>query len=110
MRVPNSDTYDTLVSLWRHAPLKPAFAGACVRIKNKTKIGKVVALEANKILLDAASELGREGSLQMTIPSVEGSSVTQRVSLSPAANPERINFKQCDPMCLPAGLAGETAG
>eukprot|EP00903_Cladosiphon_okamuranus_P011249 g10612.t2 len=70
------------------------------------EVGKVVALDANKVLLDAASELGREGSLEVTVPSVGGYSVTQRVSLSPAANPHRIDFKQCDPMCLPAGLAG----
>eukprot|EP00752_Nemacystus_decipiens_P010073 g8977.t1 len=69
-------------------------------------VGKVVALEANKRLLDAASRLGKERSLEVTIPSVGGSSVTQRVFLSPTADPQRINFKQCDPMCLPAGLAG----
>lgn len=69
-----------------------------------------MALEANKKLLDAASELGRAGSLEVTVPSVGGSSVAQRVSLGPGVNPERINFKQCDPMCLPAGLAGEGGG
>lgn len=66
-----------------------------------------MALDANKQLLDAASELGRAGSLETAIPSTGGSTVTEKVSLNPEANPGRVTFKQCDPMCLPAGMAGE---
>lgn len=80
----------------------------CGRIYiTRTYLGNVVALDANKKLLDTASELGRTGSLKVVIPSAGGSSVIQQVSLSPEANPGRISFKQCDPMCLPAGMAGE---
>lgn len=69
--------------------------------------GKVVALEANKKLADVATEMAKERKLAVECPSIGGSTSTQLVTLSPEANPERITFKQCDPMCLPAGLAGE---
>lgn len=69
-----------------------------------------MALDANKKLLDAALELGRSGRLEMAFPSAGGSSVARRLSLNPEANPGRITFKQCDPMCLPAGMAGEVIG
>lgn len=70
--------------------------------------GKVVALEANKKLLDTALQMARKGRLDVASPSVGSSTFTQEVSLSEDANPSRIIFKQCDPMCLPAGLTGES--
>ncbi|CAM9549566.1 unnamed protein product [Hapterophycus canaliculatus] len=69
-------------------------------------VGKVVALEANKNLLEVATGMAREGKLAVDCPSIGGSTFAQLVTLSPEAKPERITFKQCDPMCLPAGLAG----
>ena len=45
--------------------------------------------------------------LVVECPSTRGSSQAQEVSLTADANPERVTFRQCDPMCLPAGLAGE---
>ncbi|CAM9235555.1 unnamed protein product [Scytosiphon promiscuus] len=69
-------------------------------------VGKVVALEASKKLVDIATGMARDGKLTVDCPSMGGSSFAQLVTLSPEANPERITFKQCDPMCLPAGLAG----
>lgn len=69
--------------------------------------GKVVALEANKALIDAASAMARDGRLVVRYPSTRASSVAQEVSLDPEADPSRITFKQCDPMCLSAGLAGK---
>lgn len=72
--------------------------------------GKVVALEANKSLVDTASKMARESRLTVPYPSGGARSVAREVSLDGEANPERITFKQCDPMCLPAGLAGEEVG
>lgn len=69
--------------------------------------GRVVALEANKSLIDTASKMARESRLTVAYPSGGARSVAREVSLDGEANPERITFKQCDPMCLPAGLAGE---
>ncbi|CAN0332739.1 unnamed protein product, partial [Ectocarpus fasciculatus] len=69
-------------------------------------VGKVVALEANKSLVDTAAKMARESGLTVAYPSGGARSVAREVSLDGEANPERITFKQCDPMCLPAGLAG----
>lgn len=69
--------------------------------------GTVVALEARKPLIDAAAAMARDGMLMVHCPSIRGSSAKQEVYLDSEANPSRITFRQCDPMCLPAGLAGE---
>ncbi|CAN0182009.1 unnamed protein product [Ectocarpus sp. 6 AP-2014] len=69
-------------------------------------VGKVVALEANKSLVDTASKMAMESRLTVAYPSGGARSVAREVSLDGEANPDRITFKQCDPMCLPAGLAG----
>lgn len=50
--------------------------------------------------------MARDGRLTVQYPSTRGSSVTQEVYLDAKADPARITFKQCDPMCLPAGLSG----
>lgn len=67
----------------------------------------MVALEGSKPLVHAASAMARDGRLVIACPSNSGASVTQEVTMDANANPDRITFKQCDPMCLPAGLAGE---
>lgn len=67
----------------------------------------MVALDASKPLIDAATKMARDGKLVVEYPSTRGSSQAQEVAIDADANPERVTFKQCDPMCLPAGLAGE---
>eukprot|EP00904_Undaria_pinnatifida_P002064 jgi/Undpi1/11859/HiC_scaffold_4.g01558.m1 len=69
-------------------------------------VGKVVALDGSKPLIDTATKMARDGMLVVECPSTRGSSQAQEVSLAADANPERVTFRQCDPMCLPAGLAG----
>ena len=71
--------------------------------------GNVVALDASKPLIDAATKMAKDGMLVVKCPSTRGSSQAQEVSLDADANPERVTFRQCDPMCLPAGLAGESS-
>lgn len=90
-------------------PIQPITPVSSNHLNQHNYAGTVTALDANKKLLDTALELGKAGNVELVIPSPSagGSSVTQRVSLGHEANPERIAFKQCDPMCLPAGMAGE---
>lgn len=66
-----------------------------------------MALDASKSLLDAAAALARDGKLIVDCPTTRGSSVTQVVHLDADADPTQIVFQQCNPMCLPAALAGE---
>lgn len=67
----------------------------------------MVALDPSKALIDAASTLAQGGILEVQIPSIRGTTVIQEARIDANANPSRITFRQCDPMCLPAGLAGE---
>ena len=67
----------------------------------------MVALDGSKPLIDAATKLARDGMLVVECPSTRGSSRAQEVTLDADANPQRVTFRHCDPMCLPAGLAGE---
>ena len=67
----------------------------------------MVALDASKPLIDAATKMAEDGMLVVECPSTRGSSQAQEVTLDAESNPERVTFRQCDPMCLPAGLAGE---
>lgn len=69
----------------------------------------VIAVDSSKPLLDAASMMARDGKLPVKCPSTRGSNVTQEVVLDSGVKPGRIIFRQCDPMCLPSGLAGERA-
>lgn len=71
--------------------------------------GKVIALDGSKPLIDAATKLGKDGVLVVECPSTRASNRSQEVILDADANPQRVTFRQCDPMCLPAGLAGERA-
>lgn len=67
----------------------------------------MVALDGSKPLIDAATKIARDGGLVVECPSTRGSSQAQEVALDADANPERVTFRQCDPMNLPAGLAGK---
>lgn len=67
----------------------------------------MVALDPSKALIDAASTLAQGGLLKVQVPSIRGTTVTHEARVDADANPSRITFRQCDPMCLPAGLAGE---
>ena len=64
-------------------------------------------MDASKPLIDAAKTMARDGMLVVECPSTRGSSQAQEVNIDADANPKRVTFRQCDPMCLPAGLAGE---
>ena len=73
-------------------------------------VGTVIALDASKPLLDVASAMAKYGMLTVECPLSRGSSMTQEVTLDTGVESTRITFRQCDPMCLPAGLAGELRG
>ncbi|CAM9128118.1 unnamed protein product [Sphacelaria rigidula] len=69
-------------------------------------VGNVVALDSSKALIDAASTLARGMAVEVKSPSIRGTAIEHKVSIDADANPSRISFRQCDPMCLPASLAG----
>lgn len=79
----------------------------CVLLGTQFSTGTVVALDPSKALIDAASAMARDEPLMVHSPSVRGTTIEQEVRLDAEANPSRITFRQCDPMCLPASLAGE---
>lgn len=66
-----------------------------------------MALDSSKALIDAASTLARGMAVEVKSPSIRGTAIEHKVSIDADANPSRISFRQCDPMCLPASLAGE---